>query len=63
MAACSAPAGSRSGATAGAAVPGRGLPVQIHHLQPGDAAAEGPGGGAGEEVQEGRHAGHWRRRQ
>lgn len=57
------PTGSRSGAPAGAALPGRGLPVQIRHLQSGDAAAEGPGGGAGEAAQEGRHAGDWRRRQ
>lgn len=57
------PAGSRSGAAAGAGLPGRGLPVQICHLQPRDAAAEGPGGRAGEEVQCGRHAGDWRRSQ
>lgn len=56
-------AGPRAGGGHGGGVPGDGVCLQGCHLLPCHALAESPGGGAGEEVQEGRDPGHRGRRQ
>lgn len=54
------PSGVRFGAQPGAGVPEDGVHVQSSDLLQGDSSAEGSGGRAGQEVQEGSHAGNWR---
>lgn len=52
--------GLRAGRESGTGAGANGVHVQGGDLLPGDSAAEGPGGGAGEEVQESCDPGHWR---
>lgn len=53
------PSGIRFGAQPGAGVPKDGMHVQSSDLLQGDSSAEGSGGRAGQEVQEGSHTGNW----
>lgn len=53
------PSGIRFGAQPGAGVPEDGMHVQSSDLLQGDSSAEGSGGRAGQEVQEGSHTGNW----